>query len=81
MKNPNLKSKEALALEFAELSEPERNVIKGLVAGLSSFHKNKKHITLEGLSTLEGFVDTLSIFTRSYSKRVLTLLKQGNKLD
>jgi len=81
MKNPNLKSKEDLKLEFAELSESEKNIIKHLIGELTLFHKTKKHITLQGLSTLEGFMDTLSVFTRTYSKRVITLLKEGNKLD
>jgi len=49
MKNPDYKSKEQLDKEWAELSEPERNV-------------------------------TLTIFVKGYSKRVITLLKQGNKL-
>ena len=43
-------------------------------------NKKKKHISLENLDTLNGYLDTLTIFIKSYSKRVITLLKQGNKL-
>jgi len=35
---------------------------------------------LDNLDTLNGYLDTLHIFVKSYSKRVITLLKQGNKL-
>ena len=80
MKNPDFKSKEQLEKAWAELSEPERNVIKQLGKDFLSFHKNRKHISLESLDTLQGHLDTLTIFLKSYSKRVITLLKQGNKL-
>jgi len=80
MKNPDYKSKEQLEKEWAELSEPERNVIKQLGLDVSRFYKNKKHISLDNLNTLNGYLDTLHIFVKSYSKRVITLLKQGNKL-
>ncbi|HHZ81961.1 MAG TPA: hypothetical protein EYN64_04475 [Flavobacteriales bacterium] len=80
MKNPDYKSKEQLEKEWAELSEPERNIIKQLSVDLLRFHKKKKHISLENLDTLNGYLDTLTIFIKSYSKRVITLLKQGNKL-
>jgi hypothetical protein len=80
MKNPDYKSKEELDKQWAELSEPERNVIKQLGTDILSFHKKKKHISLENLDSLNGYLDTLTIFVKSYSKRVITLLKQGNKL-
>jgi hypothetical protein len=80
MKNPDYKSKEQLEKQWAELSEPERNVIKKLGAELQLFYKNKKHVSLDNLDTLNGYLDTLHIFVKSYSKRVITLLKQGNKL-
>jgi len=80
MKNPDYKSKEQLEKEWAELSEPERNVIKKLGLDLQLFYKKKKHVSLENLDTLNGYLDTLHIFVKSYSKRVITLLKQGNKL-
>ena len=80
MKNPDYKSKEQLEKEWAELSEPERNVVKQLGTDILSFYKNRKHISLENLDALNGYLDTLTIFVKSYSKRVITLLKQGNKL-
>ena len=80
MKNPDYKSKEQLDKEWAELSEPERNVVKQLGTDILSFYKKKKHISLENLDSLNGYLDTLTIFVKSYSKRVITLLKQGNKL-
>ena len=80
MKNPDYKSKEQLEKQWAELSEPERNIIKQLSVDLLRFHKKKKHVSLENLDTLNGYLDTLTIFIKSYSKRVITLLKQGNKL-
>ena len=80
MKNPDYKSKEQLDKEWAELSETERNVIKQLGLDISRFHKTKKHISLENLDILNGYLDTLTIFIKSYNKRVITLLKQGNKL-
>lgn len=39
MKNPDYKSKEQLEKEWAELSEPERNIIKQLSVDLLRFHK------------------------------------------
>jgi len=80
MKNPDYKSKEQLEKEWAELSEPERNVVKQLGLDITRFHKTKKHVSLENLDTLNGYLDTLTIFVKSYSKRVIALLKQGNKL-
>jgi len=80
MKNPNYKSKEQLEKEWAELSEPERNVIKQLGLDIARFYKLKKHVSLDNLDTLNGYLDTLTIFVKGYSKRVITLLKQGNKL-
>ncbi len=80
MKNPDYKSKEQLDKEWAELSEPERNVVKQLGTDITNFYKNKKHISLDNLDTLNGYLDTLTIFVKGYSKRVITLLKQGNKL-
>ena len=80
MKNPDYKSKEQLDKEWAEISETERNVIKQLGTSILNFHKKKKHVSLENLDTLNGYLDTLSIFVKGYSKRVITLLKQGNKL-
>jgi len=80
MKNPDYKSKEQLEKQWAELSEPERNVVKQLSVDLLRFHKTKKHVSLENLDTLNGYLDTLTIFIKSYNKRVITLLKQGNKL-
>jgi len=80
MKNPDYKSKEQLEKEWAELSETERNVIKQLGLDITRFHKTKKHVSLKNLDTLNGYLDTLTIFVKSYSKRVITLLKQGNKL-
>ena len=80
MKNPEYKSKEQLEKEWAELSEPERNVVKQLGTDILRFHKKKKHISLENLDNLNGYLDTLTIFIKSYNKRVITLLKQGNKL-
>lgn len=80
MKNPDYKSKEQLEKQWAELSEPERNIIKKLGVELQLFYKNKKHVSLDNLDTLNGYMDTLTIFIKSYSKRVITLLKQGNKL-
>jgi hypothetical protein len=80
MKNPDYKSKEQLEKQWAELSEPERNIIKQLSVDLLRFHKKKKHVSLDNLDTLNGYLDTLTIFIKSYSKRVITLLKQGNKL-
>ena len=80
MKNPDYKSKEQLEKEWAELSEPERNVVRQLGTDILRFHKKKKHISLENLDNLNGYLDTLTIFVKSYNKRVITLLKQGNKL-
>jgi hypothetical protein len=80
MKNPDYKSKEQLEKQWAELSEPERNIIKQLSVDLLRFHKKNKHVSLDNLDTLNGYLDTLTIFIKSYSKRVITLLKQGNKL-
>jgi len=80
MKNPDYKSKEQLEKEWAELSETERNVVKQLGTDISIFYKNKKFISLANLDTLNGHLDTLTIFVKSYNKRVITLLKQGNKL-
>jgi len=80
MKNPDYKSKEQLEKEWAELSETERNVIKQLGLDITRFHKTKKHVSLKNLDTLNGYLDTLTIFVKSYSKRVINLLKQGNKL-
>ena len=80
MKNPDYKSKEQLEKEWAELSEPERNVVKQLGTDILNFHKKKKHVSLENLDALNGYLDTLTIFVKSYRKRVITLLKQGNKL-
>ena len=80
MKNPDYKSKEQLEKEWAELSEPERNVVKQLGTDLLRFHKTKKHVSIENLDTLTGYLDTLTIFVKGYSKRVISLLKQGNKL-
>ena len=76
MKNPDYKSKEQLDKEWAELSEPERNVIKQLGTDITNFYKKKKHISLENLDILNGYLDTLTIFVKSYNKRVITLLKQ-----
>ena len=80
MKNPDYKSKEQLEKEWAELSESERNVVKQLGVDISRFYNKKKHISLENLDTLNGYLDTLTIFVKGYNKRVITLLKQGNKL-
>ena len=80
MKNPDYKSKEELDKQWAELSEPERNIVKQLGTDILRFHKKKKHLSLENLDTLNGYLDTLTIFVKSYNKRVITLLKQGNKL-
>jgi hypothetical protein len=81
MNNPNYKSKEQLEKEWAELSEPERVTIKQLSTDLQKFYKDKKHISIANLDTLIGFQDTLNIFIKNYSKRVISLLKQGNQLD
>ena len=81
MKNPDLKSKEQLEKEWAELSDPDRNIIKQLGADLTRFHKNKKHITITNMDNLNGLLDTLTIFIKNYNKRIITLLKQGNKID
>jgi hypothetical protein len=81
MKNPNLKSKEDLAIEWAELSEPERLIIKQLSVDLLKFYKTKKHIAISNLDTLIGIQDTLSIFLKNYNKRVISLIKQGNQID
>tara|TARA_Y100000310_G_C20247663_1_gene607593 strand:+ start:390 stop:635 length:246 start_codon:yes stop_codon:yes gene_type:complete len=81
MKNPNLKSKEQLEKEWAELSEPDRNIIKQLGADLARFHKNKKYITITNMDNLNGLLDTLTLFIKNYNKRIITLLKQGNKID
>ena len=81
MKNPNYKSKEQLEKEWAELSEPERNTIKQLSVDLLKFHKDKKHISISNLDTLIGIQDTISIFIKGYSKRVISLIKQGNQID
>ena len=81
MKNPNLKSKEDLAKEWAELSEPERLIIKQLSVDLLKFYKTKKHISITNLDTLIGIQDTLSIFLKNYNKRVISLIKQGNQID
>ena len=80
MKNSDYKSKEQLEKQWAELSEPERNVVKQLGTDILNFYKKKKHISLDNLDTLNGYLDTLTIFVKGYSKRVITLLKQGNKL-
>lgn len=81
MNNPNYKSKEQLEKEWAELSEPERVTIKQLATDLQKFYKDKKHVSISNLDTLIGFQDTLTIFIKNYSKRVISLLKQGNQLD
>lgn len=75
------KSKEQLEKEWAELSEPDRNVIKELSAELDRFYRTKKHISIDNLNTLNGIVDTLHLFIQNYNKRVITLLKQGNQID
>ena len=75
------KSKEQLDREWAELSETDRNVVKQLSSDLDKFYKNRKHISIESLSTLNGILDTLHLFVQNYNKRVITLLKQGNQID
>lgn len=75
------KSKEQLEKEWAELSEPDRNIIKGLYSELEKFYKTKKHISIENLNTLNGILDTLYLFIQNYNKRIITLLKQGNQVD
>ena len=79
--NPNYKSKEQLEKEWAELSEPERNTIKQISADLLKFYKDKKHVSISNLDTLIGVHDTLSIFIKTYTKRVISLIKQGNQID
>ena len=79
--NANYKSKEQLEKEWAELSEPERNVIKQLSADLLKFYKDKKHVSISNLDTLIGIQDTLGIFIKNYNKRVISLIKQGNQID
>ena len=75
MKNPTEIEEIRSKLNTSELAD-----IQWLHAELANFLENDD-VSSEGLTKLENMVNTLNNFRRSYTQRVIRLMKQAHMLD
>ena len=75
-----MKNKDELRQSQGKLTPMEVENTKGIVAELEKFLENED-VNEMGLTILENIQDTFSVLRRTYTNRVISLLKQGHMLD
>ena len=75
-----MKDKRDIEEKLGILNVSEINGLEGMIDELSSF-VDKNEVTEEGVVSLENILGSFANFKRTYTQRLIRLLKQGHMLD
>ena len=75
-----MKTPEEIKEIKSKFNSSEISDIKWLYSELETFIKTDE-VSMQGLTTLENMINTLNNFRRTYTQRVVRLMKSGHIID